>query len=287
MGKRKQVIPKKVGVTDRQNLTWNMSDMQATGTAVNVIADDDPALLAELENASDVPVKVRKTDGTEAAEESHVEVLAENNTSPRISFDGLNSELPYRREDLLDIFDLNVHNSSCNFQIYQTLKTKKDGWGCELARFEIRFSAAPVFIPFPVNGLANVDNLNLYVNSVGEKHIVAYDKTAGQNGSSKSKRRSSANGNDRNIQFWLVDVDIPLPCLEALKCRKLQVVMDRFDSEEMSLCVKIMGTEEVLTQLSNPSDAVRTKMLNTSLKTLMEHFYRISDTGKVFVCKVL
>jgi len=281
MGKRKKVIPKKVTELQRRTLTWNMSDMQPSGSTVNVVFDNDPEILEELDGAKDIPVKVRKTDSIK--QNSHGEVLTEQNIRPSVSFSGLDGECQaFRKDDLLDIFDLHVQNCATYFQIYDSLKSKKDIWSCEFAKFEISFSMSPIFIPLPVDGLSDIEHLIFYVNGDGEKHVLAYDKQkVNQSASSKSKRRSSLGKNDKDMNFWLVTATIPQECLEALKCRKLQVVVDKFDSEEMCLSVKIMGTEEVLTELFDPSVAVRPKGLNTSLKILMGHFYSTSEPGNV------
>lgn len=284
MGKRKQFVPKKVGEGERKNLTWNMLDTEPSSSGVNIIADDDPVLQVELENATveQIPTKIRKTDGTIDIE-VHMDVLTEKNpvvvSSSLVDINSVG--FSYGKDDLLDIFDLHVQNCPISFQIWKALKTKTDGWHCVLARFDIRFVPDHLYVPLPVGGLPNVESFTLHIGEEGEKNVLCYNLLESNNSASKanksSKQRSSEN---RNMHFWFVDIGLPSACLEALKCKKLKIVVDSFDSEEMLLSLKIIVTEEILAQLSNPSEAVRPKMLNESLKVLMQHFYGISVSGK-------
>lgn len=267
-------------------MTWNMSDIQAGSSGVNVIADYDPELDAEAQvaDADGLPAKVRKTDGKTGI--VHSDVLAESTSIPLTSTPTELSQMNtcYNRDDLVDIFDLHISNCRGSVQIYRELKTKKQRWSCKIAKFHIRFSTSPIFVPLPVDGLTNVENMTLHIAAEGENNILWYDLASlNRTGTCQKKPSKYRECSDRNIQFWLVHTDLTRACLEALKCRQLQVVIDCLDTEEMCLSLFIMATEDILLHLPSPSDAVRPRMLNESLKALMQHFHQISTPGMYIV----
>ena len=264
MGKRKQSAPQRATEEKRQCLTWNMLDGGDQSAQVTVIPDNDPSLLAEQQQA-------------------HTQLKADQ---PQTSTSESENVVGYKNEDLKDIFDL--HIETCLFHLigFQDLQLKEDEWNFELARFKINFSPGPLFLPLPITGLPDTKTCTLSVSAEGEKSVLSFEKHLGNNHignnhhvSSKKKGKSKVEV-EKEIQFWLVDIDLPYDCLQALKCKNLFLVLEHFDKPQMALTFKVIGTETVLSDLGFASEALRPRQHNLSLKTLIAFFYRIAEPSK-------
>lgn len=276
MGKRKQSAPQKADETTRKQLTWNMLENAPAPSGVNILDDQDPALLEEIDFAESLglPKKQSKYEATTCnvpVSLDHLEIKRD--------FLQATSDPSYRRDDLLDIFDLHLQNCSFDIKLYTQPKLKKSGWKFELASFEFQLCPGPLFVPLPVQGLPNVETFNLHIAKEGERSLISYSV---ENGavplSSKSILKKSSD--DRNVKFWLFVSNVPSSVLETLRCRTLQVVLDDFDSKNMVFRVKVIGNEDTLTNVLHPSDSIRPRILNDSLKTIISHFYGISEPCK-------
>ncbi|KAH3735745.1 E3 ubiquitin-protein ligase SHPRH-like [Dreissena polymorpha] len=268
MGKRKQSVPQKANETTRKQLTWNMlENAPAAASGVNILDDHDPALLEELEVAESLS-SPKKQSKYEAATCNVLEIKRD--------FSQATSNPSYRRDDLLDIFDLHLQNCSFDIKLYTQQKVKKSGWKFELASFEFQLCPEPLFVPLPVQGLPNVEVFTLHISKEGEKNLISYSVENGTTPvSSKSTLKKSSE--DKSVKFWLFVSNVPGSILEALRCRTLQVVLDDFDSKNMIFRVKVIGNEDTLTKVLHPSDSIRPRVLNDSLKTIISHFYGISE----------
>ncbi|XP_045197702.2 E3 ubiquitin-protein ligase SHPRH-like isoform X2 [Mercenaria mercenaria] len=267
MGKRKQSAPQKAGEDKRKCLTWNMMD--------NAEANKAPLIEDAVENSvyADVTVTDTNVSNPEKGKVTDLSVAPGKSSS----FDEAGP--CYRRDSLLDTYELHKENCLFGIPILSELRIKEGSWKCVLAEFEIRFSPFPVFVPLPTDSLPDVTQFTLHVSDQGEKNLLSYEifeqgeRTPSGKRGVKLRRSSSL----RDVQFWLVDTDLPLECLEALKCKSFQVVINRFEPRDKCITLKVFGTETVLSRLSCPGEGVRTtKQQNHSLKVLMQHFYGIS-----------
>ncbi|KAL4232699.1 hypothetical protein ACF0H5_007387 [Mactra antiquata] len=261
MGKRKQSAPQKADEDKRKCLTWNMMDMP---NGDNSLINDDVEVVNSVIN---YPVVMETNHSKER------KPLPSESISNEIS----NIGQCYRRDDLLDIFNLHVENCLFCFPIQSKMNFKDNDWRCTLAKFKLVFSPSPVFVPLPSNTLPDVEQFTLHVSSEGEKNIISYfvpTNTGMKN--SKTNRKSKVNI-EGDVKFWLVDTDIPVPVLEAFKCKSISVLIDKFDSKDMSIYLEVIGTKMIISNLNFPSEPIRsTKLINQSVKIIMDYFYGIS-----------
>ena len=185
----------------------------------------------------------------------------------------------YRSADLFELYETFVGNCLFSIPVYSKLCIKKEVWRCELAQFQIHFSRDPIFVPLPTDNLPDRTEFSLYVSRDFENILSCETGKSKPTlfGKKKVKNNSTA---PTDLKFWLVNADLPFDCLEALDCKSFQVVIDKFESQDKTVTLKIYGTEALLLQLSCPGESIRmAKKQNHSLKLLMEHFYGISAPG--------
>lgn len=269
MGKRKQSVPQKAGEEKRKCMTWNMMDNAATNN--DLIIDDT------IENVDNISV----SKYISSAQEDKNTTLLSVGSSGYSSFAEEPEEPRYRNSDLLDIYGLHVQNCSFSIPVFSEPQIKPDSWKCVLGNFQLRFSSHPTFVTLPGDDLPDFRQFILHVSDEGEKNILSYEITevgkCTPNGKRKQKKSTIC-----DVKFWLVDVDLPLKCLEALRCKSLQVVIRRYDSLNKCVTMEVVGTETILSRLSCPGEAIRSaKHQNQALKVLMHHFYGISEPGNL------
>lgn len=262
MGKRKQQAPRRASEDKRKCLSWNMMD-NASNNEGDLIND-----------------KIDVIDLTTTSDEA-TKTVCETHVNARKSVRENNGNLCFGKDELLDIFNLHVENCLFSFPIYSTLELKDNGWKCILAEFSLNFSPSPVFVPLPSNSLPEIRQFTLHVSSEGEKNVLCYhvqDSTSVKNSKKGGKSKGNISG---DVKFWLVDTNIPVHVLEAFKWKKLVVAIDRFNSSNMSIHLKVIGTESFISHLSYPSEAIRPiSHVKQSMKHLMEYFFGISAPGK-------
>lgn len=274
MGKRKQSAPQKAGLDKRQCLSWNM--MEDAAANKEVIVDDT------VDNTAHVETSTNET--AESSWEHERKVFAESHTVPEFSSSFETFEGPgqsYRKADLLDIYKL--HKEQCLFSIplLSAARLKQGTWSCVLAEFRLTFSPLPLFVPLPTEKLPDVTQCMLYVSNNGEKNILSYENLEPGNVTSSGKKNiRQRNDSVRDVKFWLVDTDLSMECLTALRCKSFQMVIDKFEPQQMCVSLKIVATEAILSDLSCPSQAVKcNKQQNQSLMVLLDYFYGISAPG--------
>lgn len=274
MGKRKQSVPQKAGVDKRQCLSWNM--LEDAAASKEVIIDDT------IDNTTHAETSTKET--AESSWEHERKVFVESHTVPEI-ISGFDGPSPcFRTADLLDIYKL--HKEQCLFSIplLSGARFKQGTWSCVLAGFRLTFSPLPIFVPLPTEELPNVTQCMLYVSNKGEKNIISYEVLEAGNvtssGKKSSRQRNERSNSLRDVKFWLVDTDLSMECLTALRCKSFQVVIDKFEPRHMCVSLKVFATEAILSHLSCPGQALRcNKQQNQCLMTLLDYFYGIAAPG--------
>ncbi|WAR07633.1 SHPRH-like protein, partial [Mya arenaria] len=266
MGKRKQGAPQKVDGRLRKELTWNMLDRNTEDEPLNILQDNDPELLDELQNIADIhlPKKQQK--------------LTENDPKQLQSRPSTSDfSLSYNKDDLVDIFNLYVKKSSCKFNLYKDLTIRKGSHSFELAKFDISLLPFPLFFPLPSDGWSEVESFVVHISEEEDKHVISYG--AGENRTKvvkNSAKKFNKNNAEKNVKFWLFCTQIPKEVLQSLKCKSLHVSVDSVDIEHSCMTIKVSGTEDFQNQTRYPSDPVRPRLMNESLKVLMDHFYSVA-----------
>lgn len=268
MGKRKQSVPQKAGEEKRKCMTWNMMDNAASNK--DLIIDDT------IENVGNISVSKH----TSSSQEDKNTSLLSVGSSGYSSFAEEPEGPSYRNSDLLDIYGLHVQNCSFSIPVFSEPQIKPDSWKCVLGNFQLRFSPHPTFVSLPTDDFPDVRQFILHVSNEGDKNILSYEIIE-MGKCTPSGKRKQKKSTICDVKFWLVDVDLPLKCLEALKCKSLQVVIRGYDCLDKCVTMGVVGTESILSKLSCPGEAIRSaKQQNQALKVLMHYFYGISEPGK-------
>ena len=272
MGKRKQGAPKKANETSRRDLTWNMLD-RPEENIINLVSDHESD--EEIENV--VPSKSRRTLIEEKANNSHQTDLP--------SFSGICQG--YRTDDLREIFSLYTNASDFHFRLSTNHDMGPHRTDIELGKFDLTLNLSPLFFHLPTICSFNGRCLYIFVNEDEGKHMLCYDcndveiqvQTKAEKKKYtqlKSKKPIKAN----NVKFWLFSTAVSTEVLQALKCKSFQTVLH--DINENCVTVKIFASQEMIPSIQFPSEPVRVKMVNESMKILMSFFYNISEPCKYF-----
>lgn len=259
MTRKRKSVPQKADESKRQHMSWNMFD----GGGLQVVDDNDPALLLEREQSESTMV---------AAETS--KPATELTAGPsRASLANLqNSKLAKILIDECDFF----------VGICSTFSSDlRDQWNCKLGSFKLQLDSTETE-PGQINeALSKCAEFWLYVNKETSNHLVYFEIPENDENLTPSTL-------GHTIVYCQARSDFPLECLTALQVKVIPLVLLNYDVETACLEVGVYATGGALTQLKFSSEGARPKHANLAVKMLVNHFYSCQLPGeKTFLYQII
>ncbi|ELU00238.1 hypothetical protein CAPTEDRAFT_220844 [Capitella teleta] len=169
----------------------------------------------------------------------------------------------------------------CNFYLSIRHSLDDSEWHCFIASFNIRISHED--LSQVSDAMTQVDSLWLYANSFEPSYYLYHERDA------KDPENPSGSSSSQKATFcFKVESEAPFSCLEALNMKCFELKFMELNSHTRSLELGIYGKEGILTKLKFPSEGWRPTKKNSSVQTLMSHFYSLRSpdySGCVMVKK--
>jgi len=253
MGKRKASLPKRVDESKRQTLTWNMKDLRHD---IEILADEDPELLAEQERAN---------KNLENFQDNITLLEQDSDDNECSSYKTTSFESDEKLQNL-------INDSEFYISVYEELPVKPGIWSCKLGRFSLKIrqtnsTGLPKFLPI-------VPEFWIYVMTDDQQSYLVYFEV----------KRSDPEGTDAVVYFKATS-EMPYACFKSLHWKSCQVknfclVNDGYDETLGEICVSLYALEGALMKLQFPSEGTRPKQSRITAIELMAYFYSFTLPGR-------
>ncbi len=182
MGRKRKSAPQRIDEAKRGCLSWNMSDLSAD---VQVVADNDPSLLKEAQDAAAQASSSKSKPQTPA-------------TNSLVCQDG-------RVQDLIDECDFFLHvRKEANF--------RENEWSCKLGIITIKCSDISKVKWMKNDFMKNCKQFYLYISEDPTKHLIYVE-----NEETISDNPKSMSSSLEPLAFFYVSCDVPYDILDGLQ----------------------------------------------------------------------